>query len=130
MPVPPEEPIVVAPSPTPFRVDDAVDYGAIERKNVGRWLNTRLSGFVLNSENGEEAFFAEHERLAVLRTVQRAATAQKRINAGVDSPSVSSYFSRSNVTRICSLPGVDVNSVGRSFPAGAKQSLRDFSPSS
>jgi dihydrodipicolinate synthase/N-acetylneuraminate lyase len=87
MPVPREDPIIVAPSPTPFRDDDAVDYGAIER-NVGRWLDTPLSGFVLNSENGEEAFLSEHERLQIVRTVHRAAGARKLIIAGVDNPSV------------------------------------------
>src|SRR5262249_27354032 len=39
-------------------------------------------------------------------------------------------FSRSNVTRICSLPGMEANSVGRSFPGGAKHSIRVFSRSS
>jgi hypothetical protein len=62
MSIPSHDPIVVAPSPTPFRDDDSVDYEAIER-NVRRWLDTPLSGFVLNSENGEEAFLSERERL-------------------------------------------------------------------
>ena len=39
-------------------------------------------------------------------------------------------FSRSNVTRICSLPGMEANSVGRSFPGGAKHNIRVFSRSS
>jgi hypothetical protein len=39
-------------------------------------------------------------------------------------------FGRSNVTRICWLPGVEENSVGRSFSGGAKHNLRVFSPSS
>jgi dihydrodipicolinate synthase/N-acetylneuraminate lyase len=86
MPIP-SDPIVVAPTPTPFRADDAVDYGAIER-NVARWLKTPLSGFVLNSENGEEAFLSEHERLEIVRTVHRAAGTEKLIIAGVDNPSV------------------------------------------
>jgi dihydrodipicolinate synthase/N-acetylneuraminate lyase len=87
MPLPSEDPIVVAPSPTPFRADDTVDYGAIER-NVGRWLSTPLLGFVLNSENGEEAFLSEHEKLEIVRTVHRAAGARKLIIGGVDNPSV------------------------------------------
>jgi 4-hydroxy-tetrahydrodipicolinate synthase len=87
MPIPLNDPIIVAPSPTPFRDDDAVDYGAIER-NVRRWLATPLSGFVLNSENGEEAFLAESERLEVVRTVHRACAGQKFIIGGIDNPSV------------------------------------------
>ena len=87
LPLSGEAPLVVAPSPTPFREDDAVDYGAIER-NVRRWLSTPLSGFVLNSENGEEAFLSERERLEIVRAVQQAAAGQKLIIGGVDSPSV------------------------------------------
>ena len=87
MPVPQEDPIVVAPSPTPFRDDDSVDHGAIER-NVRRWLDTPLSGFVLNSENGEEAFLSEAERLEIVRTVHRASEGRKLIIGGVDNPSV------------------------------------------
>ena len=87
MPVPQQDPIVVAPMPTPFRDDDSVDYKAIER-NVQRWLATPLSGFVLNSENGEEAFLSEAERLAVVRTVNGARDGHKLIIGGVDSPSI------------------------------------------
>ena len=85
--LPHEDPIVLAPSPTPFQKDDTVDHGAIER-NIGRWLKTPLSGFILNSENGEESFLSEVERIEIVRTVQRARGGQKLIVAGVDSPSV------------------------------------------
>ncbi len=88
MPLPSEDPIVVAPSPTPFADDDSVDFAAIER-NVERWLATPLSGFTLNSENGEEAFLSEDERWEIVRTVHRAAGGQKLIVGGIDSPSVS-----------------------------------------
>jgi 4-hydroxy-2-oxoglutarate aldolase len=64
-----------------------VDYGAIER-NVRRWLDSPLSGFVLNSENGEEAFLSEQERLEIVRTVHRACAGQKFIIGGIDNPSV------------------------------------------
>lgn len=87
MPVPVDDPILVAPSPTPFRDDDAVDYSAIEA-NVGRWLDTPLSGFVLNTENGEESFLSERERLEIVRTVNRARDGRKFIIGGVDNPSV------------------------------------------
>ena len=81
-------PVVVAPSPTPVRDDDSIDFAAIEH-NVNRWLETPLSGFVLNTENGEEAFFSEQDRLEVVRTVRRVSGNQKLIIGGVDSPSVS-----------------------------------------
>jgi len=87
MPIPTENPIVVAPSPTPFKADDSVDHAAIER-NVERWLKTPLSGFVLNSENGEEQFLSEQERLEIVRTVNGARNGEKFIIGGVDSSSV------------------------------------------
>lgn len=88
MAIPTQDPLVVAPSPTPFRGDDSVDHAAIER-NVQRWLATPLSGFVLNSENGEEAFLSEQERLAIVRTVHAVSGDRKLIIGGIDSPSVS-----------------------------------------
>jgi dihydrodipicolinate synthase/N-acetylneuraminate lyase len=81
-------PIVVAPTPTPFDAYDAVDFAALER-NIARWRETPLSGFVLNSENGEEAFLSEAERLDIIRTVNRAREGEKFIVAGIDNPSVS-----------------------------------------
>lgn len=87
MPVPRNGPIVIAPSPTPFGQDDAVDFGAIER-NVERWAATPLSGFVLNSENGEEAFLSEEERLEIVRTVHGVNQGRMLIVGGIDSPSV------------------------------------------
>jgi 4-hydroxy-2-oxoglutarate aldolase len=87
MPIPAEAPILVAPSPTPFRDDDSVDYAAIER-NVARWRETPLSGFVLNSENGEEAFLSEAEKLEIVRTVNRTREGEKLLIGGIDNPSV------------------------------------------
>jgi 4-hydroxy-2-oxoglutarate aldolase len=85
--IPTSNPIVVAPSPTPFKADDSVDHAAIER-NVEKWLKTSLSGFVLNSENGEEQFLSETERLEIVRTVNDARNGEKFIVGGVDSSSV------------------------------------------
>jgi 4-hydroxy-2-oxoglutarate aldolase len=87
MPIPTQNPIVVAPSPTPFKADDSVDHAAIEH-NVEKWLKTSLSGFVLNSENGEEQFLSEAERLEIVRTVNDARGGEKFIVGGVDSSSV------------------------------------------
>ncbi len=87
MPIPSSNPIVVAPSPTPFTADDKVDHAAIER-NVQKWLKTPLSGFVLNSENGEEQFLSETERLDIVRTVNSARNGEKFIVGGVDTSSV------------------------------------------
>ncbi|NQW18812.1 MAG: dihydrodipicolinate synthase family protein [Chloroflexi bacterium] len=91
----PTDPIVVAPMPTPFDADDQVDYAAIER-NTQRWLETPLSGFVLNSENGEESFLDEAERIQIVKTVSAVASGQKVIVGGVDSPSVTDTIRKAN----------------------------------
>lgn len=85
--MPTTDPLVIAPSPTPFTVDDRVDIDAMER-NIERWLKTPLSGFMLNSENGEEAFLSEQERLDIIRAANRARNGQKFIVGGIDNPSV------------------------------------------
>ena len=87
MPIPTEDPIVIAPSPTPFTEDDRVDIAAVER-NTEKWLKTPLSGFMLNSENGEESFLSEEERLEIIRAVNDARAGQKFIVGGIDNPSV------------------------------------------
>jgi dihydrodipicolinate synthase/N-acetylneuraminate lyase len=91
----PADPIVVAPMPTPFDADDQVDYAAIER-NTRRWLETALSGFVLNSENGEESFLDEAERIQIVKTVSAIASGEKVIIGGVDSPSVTDTIRKAN----------------------------------
>ena len=80
-----DQPIVVAPTPTPYREDDeqSVDFGALER-NVGRWLETPLSGFVVVTANGEETMLSEAERLDTVKTVVSAHDGQKFVIAGVD----------------------------------------------
>jgi len=87
LPIPTQHPIVVAPSPTPFKADDSVDHAAIER-NVEKWLKTPLSGFVLGTENGEEQFLSEKERLEIVRTVNGARNGEKFIVGGIDSSSI------------------------------------------
>lgn len=86
MPIPSADPIVIAPSPTPFTADDAVDYDGVLR-NVARWRKTPLSGLMLNSENGEESFLSEVERLSIIRTAHEALEGEKFIVAGIDNPS-------------------------------------------
>ena len=80
-----DQPIVVAPTPTPFRDDDeqSVDFGALER-NIGRWLETPLSGFVVVTANGEETMLSESERLDTVRVVASSHEGRKFVIAGVD----------------------------------------------
>ena len=86
MPLPHADPIVVAPTPTPFTKDDAVDYDALER-NIERWLKTPLSGFVLTTANGEELALSEAERVQIVRVAAQARSGQRFIIAGIDNPS-------------------------------------------
>ena len=86
MPIPDSDPLVVAPSPTPFQEDDSVDYDAIAF-NVQRWLTTPLSGFVLCTANGEENALSENEKVEIVRTVSAARGAERMVIAGIDLPS-------------------------------------------
>ena len=86
MPVPDTDPIVVAPTPTPFTPDDSVDFDALER-NVERWLETPLSGFVLTTANGEELALSETERIEIARVAAAAHDGRRFTIAGIDNPS-------------------------------------------
>ena len=86
MPIPDSAPVIVAPTPTPFAADDAVDYDALER-NIGRWLETPLSGFVLTTANGEELSLSEAERVQIVRVASQAHGGQRFTIAGIDNPS-------------------------------------------
>ena len=86
MPVPDSDPIVVAPTPTPFSSDDVVDYGVLAR-NIERWLTTPLSGFVLTTANGEELALSEAERIEIVRVAAAAHGGKRFTIAGIDNPS-------------------------------------------
>ena len=86
MPIPDSDPIVVAPTPTPFSSDDVVDYDALAR-NIERWLATPLSGFVLTTANGEELALSEAERIEIVRVAAAAHGGQRFTIAGIDNPS-------------------------------------------
>ncbi len=83
-----DQPIVVAPTPTPFKDDDeqSVDFGALER-NIDKWLDTPLSGFVAVTANGEETMLSEEERVDTVRIIAAAHHGQKFVIAGIDEPS-------------------------------------------
>lgn len=85
--------IIVAPSPTPFK-QDQVDFSAIEH-NVERWMTTDLDGFVLGTENGEETYLSEKERLDIVRHVSEMTDRRKWVIAGIDSPSVTDTLRQS-----------------------------------
>ena len=86
MPIPNQDPIIVAPTPTPFTADGSVDYDALTR-NIHRWLETPLSGFVLTTANGEEHSLSEEEREEIVRVASQAHGGSRFTIAGIDNPS-------------------------------------------
>lgn len=93
MTVPAKDPIVTVPMVTPFDEADQIDLGAVER-NVARWLQTPLSGFLVGSQSGEEAHLSEAEKLDVARTVHGALDEQRFLIGGIDCPSVTETLRR------------------------------------
>ena len=89
-----EQPILVAPMPTPFTRDDKVDLKSIE-SNAIKWLNTEISGFVLGTENGEETLLSSEEKLDIFKVVSKIHKGKKTIIAGVDNPSISGTLKES-----------------------------------
>lgn len=86
MAIPQNDPIVVAPTPTPFDAQDRVDHGMLAR-NIERLMATPLDGYVLGTINGEEDALSEDEKAAIVATVARVAGSEKLIIAGIDNPS-------------------------------------------
>ena len=89
-----EQPVLVAPMPTPFTRDDKVDLKSIE-SNAIKWLNTEISGFVLGTENGEETLLSSEEKLDIFKVVSKIHKGKKTIIAGVDNPSISGTLKES-----------------------------------
>ncbi|MBM3957492.1 MAG: dihydrodipicolinate synthase family protein [Gemmatimonadetes bacterium] len=87
MGIPTADPVMVAPTPMPFDEADRLGVDALAR-NVERWLETPLSGFVLGTANGEELFLSEDEKMAAIRAVAKAHGGRRFVIAGIDSPSV------------------------------------------
>ena len=86
MPIPNGNPIVVAPTPTPFDSEDRVDHDAMAR-NIERLVKTPLSGFVLTTANGEEQLLSEEEKVELVRTVTSTLSGRRFVIAGIDIPS-------------------------------------------
>ena len=86
MAIPNVDPIIVAPTPNPLRSDDSIDHDALAR-NVRRWLDTPLSGFVVGSAGGEETFLGDEERVAAVKTVAEAHEGKRFVIGGIDNPS-------------------------------------------
>lgn len=96
MGIPDTDPIVVAPTPMPLRADDSIDHDKLAR-NVERWLDTDLSGFVVISYGGEELHFGEPDKVASVKTVSQAHNGERFVIAGIDTPSPTEAIRLSNL---------------------------------
>ena len=95
MPIPESDPFVTIPMVTPFDDQDQVDHDAIAR-NISRWMETPLSGFIVGSQSGEEWFLSEAEKLSVARTVVQSVDDFRFVVGGIDCPGVTETLRRAD----------------------------------
>ena len=76
---------VLAPICTPFAAGGEVDHAAM-RRNIGKYCEAGLQGFVVAGSTGEAAFLGKEEKLKLFETVREAASGRTLIaGAGVES---------------------------------------------
>jgi dihydrodipicolinate synthase/N-acetylneuraminate lyase len=93
MPISASDPIVAVPVATPFDADDHINLDALAR-NVERWLETPLAGFIIGSATGDEWFLSEPEKLDIARAVSQVLRGDRFVIGGIDSPSVTETLHR------------------------------------
>jgi dihydrodipicolinate synthase/N-acetylneuraminate lyase len=81
-----DTPTIIAPTPLPWDAADRLDIDAL-RSNVARWSASALSGFVVGSAGGEEAYISEDELLRAVRAVADARGDVQQVIGGIDNPS-------------------------------------------
>ena len=96
MPIPSSDPIVVAPTNMPFNADESLDLDALSR-NVDKFCETALSGFVVGSYGGEEFHMGEPEKILSIKTVVEAHAGRKFVIAGIDALSPTEAVRLSNL---------------------------------
>lgn len=96
MPIPFSDPIIVAPTNMPFHADESLDLDALSR-NVDKFCETALSGFVVGSYGGEEFHMGEPEKVIAIKTVVEAHAGRKFVIAGIDALSPTEAVRLSNL---------------------------------
>ena len=96
MPIPSSDPIVVAPTNIPFNSDESLDLDALSR-NIDKFCETALSGFVVGSYGGEEFHMGEPEKVLSIKTVVEAHAGRKFVIAGIDALSPTEAVRLSNL---------------------------------
>jgi dihydrodipicolinate synthase/N-acetylneuraminate lyase len=120
MPIPASDPHVSIPMVTPFDDQDRVDHEAIGR-NIDRWLQSPLTGFIVGSATGEESMLSEEEKLAITRTVAAAVDDQRFVVGGIDCESVTETLRRAEAFAEAGAEMVRVR-----FPRAEQQVLSYF----
>ncbi|KJS23652.1 MAG: hypothetical protein VR72_00665 [Clostridiaceae bacterium BRH_c20a] len=72
---------VYPPITTPFDQHENIDYSALE-KNIKKWNETELAGYVVFGSNGEYAFLSEQEKLDIVKVCIDNAAEGKKIIVG------------------------------------------------
>ena len=124
MPIPSLDPIVVAPTNMPFNADESLDLDALSR-NVDKFCETALSGFVVGSYGGEEFHMGEPEKIISIKTVVEAHAGRKFVIAGIDALSPTEAVRLSN---LYAEAGADMVRVRIPPPAGKENAapIQDY----
>ena len=72
---------IYTPIITPFNDSEEIDYNKLSH-NLDRWIQTRLTGFVVLGSNGEFVFLSEHEKLDLVKYVAQHLARRKRMIVG------------------------------------------------
>lgn len=72
---------VIPPMITPFKADENIDYDAHQR-NVEKWNDAGLRGYLVLGSNSEAVYLSEEEKLTLIERTVEAATAHHFIMAG------------------------------------------------
>jgi 4-hydroxy-2-oxoglutarate aldolase len=94
---------IFTPIVTPFRADDSVDEAAL-RANIGRWMETPLTGIVVLGSNGEAAQLDDGEADRVIAIAREAVPRGRPLVAGTGRESTRAAIA---ATRRAAGAGVD-----------------------
>ncbi|MDK2823208.1 MAG: 4-hydroxy-2-oxoglutarate aldolase [Clostridia bacterium] len=72
---------VYPPITTPFDEQENINFSALE-KNIAKWNETGLAGYVVFGSNGEYAFLSEQEKLDIVKACVANAAKDKKVIVG------------------------------------------------
>jgi 4-hydroxy-2-oxoglutarate aldolase len=72
---------IYTPIITPFKDSEEIDYDKLSH-NLDRWIQTRLTGFVVLGSNGEFVFLSEHEKFELVQFVAQHLAKRKKMIMG------------------------------------------------